>query len=254
MAASDAGNADIVRELERLETKLAEAERASASIKTVSRALTVILVIVIVALVYMLLNPLVSLARNPEPLQRELATALEERIVPQLEEEGKAFANEIVPEIQLIAKNVTDERRAEILATIETEYTLLFTNLQDQVSEHLVEYSQDMAQEQYDRLVAEFPEIERLDSYTDPSRPDTTKANLIIGSLDAVAQRLAQEFFDSHFQGLARLELEFDQFVVPDEVTRMSDKELQDYASRLAVEYFAERLDKALDEGTLNEL
>ncbi len=254
MAASGAGNTDIAHELERLETKLAEAERAAAGVKSVSRGMTIVLVIVILGLVWLLLSPMVGLFRDPEPLQAELAKALETRIAPQVADEAKLFAREVLPDLQTKAAAVADSRRAEILATIETEYMLLFTNLQDRISTMVVEYSEEMAQEQYDRLVAAFPEIEELDKFTDPSRPDTKKSELIIGSLEPVSHRLAAEFFESHFEGLARLEIEFNRFEVPAEVEVMSDAELQDYASRLAVEYFAARLDKALDDGTLDEL
>lgn len=252
MAASETGDADIGRRLERLEARLAEADAAAASAKNAARIMALALVVTVVAMVWLTFKPMLDLYRNPKPLQEAMLQGLEKRVVPKAKEEADAFVKDDLPKVQSALMKVATERRPEIEAALAKELSIFLGQIEGQLRTELETFSLRVAEQQYNRMIQEFPEIERLDDETDPNKPGVTKANLIIGALEPVSGKLANEFFATHFEGLARLEMEFNSFEVPAEVDAMTDQELQDYASRLTIEYFAKRLDHALDSGVVN--
>lgn len=249
MAASETGDADVLRQLERIESKLGQAEAAASSAKSTGRLLTVVLVILVIGLMYRLLDPMIQIYKDPKPVQQALLKRLDTRIKPKAIEEANLFVKEDLPKLRGTVEAVANKRGPELATLLEKEALTLAGQLDGQLRAEMSAFSLKVAEDQYSRMIKEFPEIERLDEETDPKKPGVTKANLIIGALDPVSKRLVDEFLSTHFEALARLETEFHSFEVPADVKAMGDGELQDYASRLAGEYFAKRLDMALDSG-----
>jgi hypothetical protein len=252
--------ADPSGRLEAIEAKANQLESEARSAKATGRLVTIVVAVVILIMLYVALRPVVGLYQNPEPVVTALSERMEQRLQPMVMDELQTMQQDLVPVYREAVNDVMEQRRADIMVALDSQTTQLYQDVRMQLEERLTNFSQDLAERQYNRLIEEFPEIEELDTETDPNRPGVTKAQLIIGALDPVSQRLAIDLFENHFIAISRLENEFQAFETPTTVSNMTDQELRAYATELATNYVATRLeqmqsgDVPIDETTAVEL
>jgi len=205
----------------RLSQKLDLLQKETRSTKKVTRIMVILVVISALVGIYMIVSPLLSAYRNPEPYQQALLGEFEKRILPEMQKETEAMIRAAGPDIWEDVKKNVNERRPELAAKVGEEWTILMDDLQSKIQERFINKGEEFTELLQERLKQEVPLA------ADQEKSELIMANTYKATENAVS-RVLEEHFSSHVDTVTRIQTRIAKFPVPEELKEKNEEQLSD--------------------------
>jgi hypothetical protein len=223
--------------IRRLESKFDEFQKASSSLRSTSRVMSLLLVMTSVGLVIRMLMPIWSLYDNRNVLATHMVKDLEARVLPTVKIQAEKLYEEDLKEwLDAEVKLRKDKTLPKVMSAMEAEAGQLLTDLTNGMQGRLQTEAEKFNARTLVRLEKAFPEL-----------ADDDHANELItkmqGGLESASDRILDDFFSMHRKALLEMGKTYDKIEVPDNVAAMSNDELVHLALGQLADIVAVRFD-----------
>ncbi len=223
--------------IRRLESKFDEFQKASSSLRSTSRVMSLLLVMTSVGLVIRMLMPIWGLYDNRNVLATHLVKDLEARVLPTVKIQAEKLYEEDLKEwLDAEMKLRKDKTLPKVMTAMEAEAGQLLTDLTNGMQARLGTEAEKFNARTLERLEKEFPDL------ADDKQAHELITKMTEG-LESASDRILDDFFSMHRGALLEMGKTYDKIEVPESVSAMSNDELVHLALGQLADIVAVRFD-----------
>ncbi len=244
------GDAAVSSRIHNVKVKLDNVEAAQSSAKWTARAVTLVLVLAILAGIYLsFVVPISDAVDNSEEFQKAM-TAQVEKMTPEIQEELNLLLEDLKPHVEeVIEPRIKDKWLPEVQMAAEEELAKLGETLHVGVTERITTVSTDLQNYATTKLKRDIPQL------NDQDKTERMIANMGT-AMNNVVERVMGEHFGAKVDMVVAIETELTNFPVPEKIKAMDDDQLSQYMNELMMSYVSQQFESILTspEGAASQL